>query len=188
GQARPTGPCAAIAGVVPLAPVAQSPDPDIRWTLYGVTLQALIQEQGWKRIVLGDKTVGMLQNARTHQVRQHAPDVQDQTLTALATAGPRARLKNAMKLSVPVVFFGDQHWTMLLGTPCPLEKAWERFHDLYPASGGVTYVGNLGLSDDGTQALVYVTWTGGKGSSSGRLAYLKKDGGSWVHQSWVPLW
>lgn len=188
GSLRATGPCAPIAGVVPLAPVAPTPDPGVKWALYGATLRALVQEQGWERVVLGSKTVGMVQAARADQVRRHAPGVTDETLTALTGAAPRSRLKNAFKLSAPVVFFGDSHWRSLFGTPCPLERAWERFHHLYPKTGGVTYLGNVGISSDQTQALVYVTWTGGPGNSAGKLAYLTRDGGAWTLSSWVPLW
>lgn len=65
---------------------------------------------------------------------------------------------------------------------------WKRFYALYPNSSGYWGFSNVGYSDNGQEALVFVGHHCGWLCGTGHLFLLAKEDGAWVVKNRVMLW
>ena len=171
------------------APVAATPATGEATVAQGAALRELMKRRSLERLVVGERSVSMVQAAPAEQIRAHAPTMEEETLVAFARNGKRsgAPVLNGFGLKAPLVLFRDRDWGRLMSSPCGLEAGWRRFHELYPAAGGITYVGSVGLSGDRNQALTYLMTTAGPGKSTRQLVYLERREKTWTVSAWIDL-
>lgn len=65
---------------------------------------------------------------------------------------------------------------------------WDDFYKLYPNTGGIVHFSRAGLSNDYSQALVYVSIVSGALGGSGHLLLLNKIEGSWAIKASFMQW
>jgi len=65
---------------------------------------------------------------------------------------------------------------------------WKKFYELYPKSLGYTDFSTVGYSDNGLEALVYVSHHCGSLCGAGHLFPLASEGGIWVVRNHTTLW
>lgn len=85
-----------------------------------------------------------------------------------------------------VILISEQELQKLNSGSC--EEFWEIFRSTYPREAGLFKMSDIGFSEDGSKAILYIQGQGGCTIGQGSLVVLIKDADEWVVDSATIIW